>query len=205
MEDFVFSDPTLLAVLSGTDQYVSRRENLLISQNKGELEVSLYLEPGLLRRLRETHTFESLFQDSQDDFFLALEGVSHFLYTVKRAVANQPFSLFELELQAEVDKFVTGLFLLGSPSSVSESRGLHQLLFDDVNFADDLNQAVEHRYRSANHYASRYCRYLQRVNRERNHYQPLFNDLRMFYHMSQEEKVRRIDNALYSGYGTIGS
>ena len=41
------------------------------------------------------------------DFWSALEGVSHFTYYAWNAARDKSVSLFELELQAEVDKFVT--------------------------------------------------------------------------------------------------
>ena len=46
------------------------------------------------------------------DYWTALEGVSHFTYYAWNAARDKPVSLFELELQAEVDKFVTTGILL---------------------------------------------------------------------------------------------
>ena len=45
-------------------------------------------------------------------FCLALEGVSHFLYLIWNASFDRSVTLLEMELQAEIDKFVMlGIFL----------------------------------------------------------------------------------------------
>ena len=43
------------------------------------------------------------------EYLLAVEGVSHFVYVMVRARAERPFSGLELELQAEVDKYLLSL------------------------------------------------------------------------------------------------
>ena len=46
------------------------------------------------------------------DCWTALEGVSHFLYLSWNAGHDKPVSLLELEMQAEVDKYVVSYWLL---------------------------------------------------------------------------------------------
>ena len=91
---------------------------------------------------------------------LALEGVSHFHYLCWNASYDKSVTLLELELQAEVDKYVTVLMLLGAQGSRTDSGAIHQRLFDEIHFRGDL--PVEHltRYQDANYYAAKYCRAL---------------------------------------------
>ena len=46
------------------------------------------------------------------DYWTALEGVSHFLYLAWNAGHDKPVSLLELEMQAEVDKYVASYWLM---------------------------------------------------------------------------------------------
>ena len=67
----------------------------------------MYLERELLERLDQNDPLTRLDRDNLADFWSALEGVSHFTYYAWNAARDKSVSLFELELQAEVDKFVT--------------------------------------------------------------------------------------------------
>ncbi len=78
----------------------------------GELALSLYLDPALLRRLEAADPLERLHGGNVADCLTALEGVSHFLYLVWNASHDRAVSLLELEMQAEVDKFIVSHWLL---------------------------------------------------------------------------------------------
>jgi hypothetical protein len=94
------------------------------------------------------------------DFWSALEGVSHFTYYAWNAARDKTVSLFELELQAEVDKFVTTGMLLREQTG-REPSGLHAWLFDSPTLAAELAEHERERYRRANRYAAKYCRRLE--------------------------------------------
>ena len=79
----------------------------MIAEADGEADVALYLERELLDRLDRHDPLTKLDGDNLADFWSALEGVSHFTYYAWNAARDKTVSLFELELQAEVDKFVT--------------------------------------------------------------------------------------------------
>src|SRR5271154_4486496 len=74
--------------------------------------VSLYLDPGLLRRLEHADPQRALTEQNLADYCTALEGVSHFVYSSWRLDCDLPVSLLELETQAEVDKYAVTVFLL---------------------------------------------------------------------------------------------
>ena len=78
----------------------------MISEEDGEAEVCLYLERELLDRLAENDPTARLDQHNLADFWTAFEGVSHFTYYAFKATQDRPVTLVEMELQAEVDKFV---------------------------------------------------------------------------------------------------
>src|SRR6516164_7769408 len=83
------------------------REQLLVAETDGELELALFLDQGVLANLEANDPHEHLDERNLEDFLLTVEGVSHFVYVVWRARRGRPVSALELELQAEVDKYVT--------------------------------------------------------------------------------------------------
>ena len=74
--------------------------------------MSLYVEPGVLERLAQSDPLEKLDADNLEDFWTAFEGVSHFTYYAWNAQLEKPVTLLEMELQAEVDKYVATTLLL---------------------------------------------------------------------------------------------
>src|SRR5438270_492616 len=90
-------------------------EELLVAQSadgSDEVVMSLYLDPALLDRLRREDPLRRLHAGNLADCWTALEGVSHFLYLAWNAGHDRPVSLLELEMQAEVDKYVVSYWLL---------------------------------------------------------------------------------------------
>ena len=110
VSDFLITDAELARSLDSDGRKVD--EKLLIAEADGEADVALYLERELLERLTQRDPLTRLDADNLADFWAALEGVSHFTYYAWNAVRDKSVSLFELELQAEVDKFVTTGMLL---------------------------------------------------------------------------------------------
>lgn len=104
-----------------------------------------------------------------------VEGVSHFVVLAERIRKELPTTELELELQAEVDKFV----LL---SSGDEPRELRELLYERVRFLHGADTERGQRYRTANRLAARFCARLD-AGRERPR-------LRRFFRAGQAEKIR---------------
>jgi hypothetical protein len=185
VDDFLITDATVAGSLDGGGRRVD--EKLLIAEADGEADVALYLEQELLERLARHDPLERLDADNLADFWAALEGVSHFTYYAWNAARDKPVSLFELELQGEVDKFVTTEIVLRAQHG-REQRGLHGWLFDGPTLDPELDDEERERYRRANRYAAKYCRRLDRADdaaRQR--------ELRHFYRLSQRSKVAHID------------
>jgi hypothetical protein len=90
-----------------------------------------------------------------DDAYLQLcEGVSHFVYLAERVRVGLPATQLELELQAEVDKFVLLAFGAGGEGT-SNVRSLHRRLYGNVTYLHAAGTEQGERYRLANELAAR--------------------------------------------------
>ena len=84
-----------------------------------------------------------------DDVCQLIEGVSHFVHVADRARRNLPTTHLELELQAEVDKYV--LLVLDSDTfDPGSARSMHARLYERVRFRDAEGTEEGERYRLAN-------------------------------------------------------
>lgn len=190
VDDFLITDPGFARALDAGGREVD--EKLLIAEADGEAEVALYLEAELLERLAERDPLTCLDADNLADFWAALEGVSHFTYYAWNAQREKSVTLFELELQAEVDKFVTTGLLLKQQNG-REPHELHGWLFDRPRLDDELRGAERERYRRANRYAGKYCRRLAPVLSRGADEAAVQRELRTFYRLSQQSKLAHID------------
>ncbi len=187
VSDFLITDPDLARALDAGGRNVD--EKLLIAEADGEADVALYLERDLLERLDKHDPLRRLDESNLADFWAALEGVSHFTCYAWNAARDKSVSLFELELQAEVDKFVTTHMLLREQTG-REPNGLHGWLFDSPTLAAELGEHERERYRLANRYAAKYCRRLKKTGDDEAAAQ---RELRRFYRLSQTSKLAHID------------
>src|SRR5262249_997090 len=122
-------------------------EQVLVVEDGDTLWISVYLDPGLLQRLTESNPFEALHSDNIADYWIALEGVSHFVYLVWNASHDRPVTTLELELQAEIDKYVASVWLLREQNPGRFPAELHPLLFDRARVAVELACAPPEPYR----------------------------------------------------------
>lgn len=187
VDDFVTSDAEFAQTVDASGRPID--EKLLIAESNGEADVALYLDRGLLERLAASDPLESLTADNLGDFWAALEGVSHFTYYAWNAEREKSVTLFELELQAEVDKFVATDRLLREQHG-QEPVSLHRWLFDLPTLDERLQGAELERYRRANRYAGKYCRRLARALARDD--DTAERELRRFYRLSQMSKLAHI-------------
>jgi hypothetical protein len=164
----------------------SPREQLLLQEADGELGIGLFVDAAALANLERHDPSARLDDHNFSDFCLAVEGVSHFIYVALAAARQRPVSQLELELQAEVDKFVCCLLVAGS------SARLRRRLYGDVSYADDLNADELERYRIANQEANRYTEALERRFVVRQQTTALLAEVRRFYRMGLPDKLGRI-------------
>ncbi len=151
------------------------REALLVREgDDGVLEMSLRL-PQLAGGL--------------DPVCQIIEGVSHFVYLADRAARGREATQLELELQAEVDKYVV---LAASVERFDESasRVLRERLYEGVSFEHAPGTELGERYRVANDHARRFTARLEREFVSRARFGELHAELRRFFHFGQREKLR---------------
>jgi hypothetical protein len=156
------------------------RERLLVRQIEGELELALEL-PG--------HTLAPDGPGSLDGLCQVLEGVSHFLLVAHRAVRDRTTSQLELELQAEVDKFVFLALDGDEPATPRRRRQLMERLYHDVNYSAPEQTEEGDRYRTANRLALRFLRRLEERYLARARTAELQEALQTFYRLGPHDKV----------------
>lgn len=196
VSDFLITDRRLAEYL-GQDVLLDKTdESLLVAQDEEGLGLSLFLDGDMLERLEAAAPMVCLHPELLDDWWKVIEGLSHFNCMVWKASQDRTVTLLELELQAEIDKFVTTMFLAREQSNRELMDGLHGRLFEDISYHDDLDEEQLERYRSANDYASRYCHALRQQLID-NHPHAI-SELRHFYRLQSPDKFSHIHSRVYS-------
>ena len=176
-------------------------EELFVAEAGGELAVSLYLDPQLLERLAQADPLERLHAGNVADWLTALEGVSHFLYLAWNAAHDKPVSLLELEMQAEVDKYVASYWLLRRQAPGHFPAELPHLLFARTRVAESLAGGRRALYEEASRYAEKFCRRLERMLVRARHggegccaSSEVLTQLRRFYRLTNARKRSLIES-----------
>ncbi|MGA9854618.1 MAG: hypothetical protein WBR29_05010 [Gammaproteobacteria bacterium] len=191
VEDFLISDERLAQSLEG-EAYHPTPEKLLIRETSSdEVACSLFMNAEVLARLDAGTPLSNLSMAQLEDFWTALEGVSHFLYLAWNVHHDRGIRGVELELQAEVDKYVVTTHL----AAAQRAGGLpdiHALLFEHTHLLPGLSAALGQRYRDASRSAAIYCRSLARRFSVLPH-PDLVRELRRFYRLDHSAKLRFIE------------
>jgi hypothetical protein len=198
--DFLVTDRRRLPAAARSG---SAEEELIVAQGAdeaGEIGVSLYLDPALLERLARENPLVRLHAGNVADWCTALEGVSHFLYLAWNAGHDKPVSLLELEMQAEVDKYVASYWLLRRQFPGHFPTELRRVLFERSHVDPRLPAARAALYREASRYADKFCGRLERklahrrVRRGHNGGdREVLAELRRFYSLTHSRKRALID------------
>ncbi|HEY0342394.1 MAG TPA: hypothetical protein VGC34_16450 [Steroidobacteraceae bacterium] len=174
-------------------------EELLVAEpaveSDGEVGVSLYLDPQLLKRLAIADPMVRLHDGNVADYWTALEGVSHFLYLAWNAGHDRPVSLLELEMQAEVDKYVASYWLMREQLPGRFPAELLSLLFERTRIDSRLARGRENLYRNASRYAEKFCRRLEQSLRgaRGDSGGEVLAELRRFYRLTNARKMAHIE------------
>lgn len=164
------------------------REQVLVREDPDGLSIALVLPPA-------EPPEEPL--GPSDEWAQLIEGVSHFLVLSERARRELSTTQLELELQAEIDKFVLLSWLLVRRGNGAQEDGgaalreLHERLYEDVRFLHEEDTVEGVRYRLANRWAARFTyRMMEQVPPEQ------WRDrLRAFYHAGPTEKLSLLNAA----------
>jgi hypothetical protein len=159
--DFLVTDRERLPAAA---RHGTAEEELIVAQpadGSDEVALSLYLDPALLARLTREDPLVRLHAGNVADWWTALEGVSHFLYLAWNAGHDKPVSLLELEMQAEVDKYVASYWLLRRQLPARFPAELRRLLFARTRVDPRVAAERAPLYREASRYAERFCTRLE--------------------------------------------
>lgn len=178
VDSFLCSEEVARALVGDA---TSRGEVLIVEQSPDGAEVGLYLHP------------DALAPTTSQQRAWAYEGVSHLVYLLFRAMHDQSVSELELEVQAEVDKYVLGLLEgRGMGMIRARSAALRRDLYDHVAYLDAETSAQGERYRKANEAASRYTRELEESFVRLADFRGLSRELRRFYRRGLTQKLERV-------------
>jgi hypothetical protein len=164
------------------------REQLLVTEEAGEVSLGLFVDERALSNLAENDPADRLDDTNLGDFLLAVEGVSHFVYLTWRARHDHRVSALELELQAEVDKYVTCLLC----GRIDRSAELRRRLFEEFSFEPDIDDEERARYLTANSNAQRYSASLERRYVTAGRIAEMLGELRRFYRLPLDGKLDHI-------------
>jgi hypothetical protein len=174
---------------------LAAQEQLLVCGEGDTVYLSLYVDAAVLARLAAGDLPWRLNSANLADWLTALEGVSHFQYLSYHAEFDRPVSLLELELQAEVDKYVSCLEVLRSQSPERfPVEVMPQLFSPHFRLDPQLSESAAERYRAATRGAACYCGRLDRRLRRERDWTEWLTALRRFYRWPLSRKLALIDS-----------
>ena len=194
VQDFLITDREAITRVAAPPPADTHEALFLVEEDDGAA-LSLFIDEAIVRHLEDHDPREALHEGNLSQFCIALEGVSHFTYLAWRVSHGRPVTQLELEVQAEVDKFVASAMLLGRQSAGQVPADLSQRLFQDTTYLPGLAPEQRARYERANEYAGRFCEALERRYIRAREGAGMTRELRRFYRLDQQQKLRHIGNA----------
>jgi hypothetical protein len=164
----------------------------LVTQRDDEVSLGVVLEEQVERDLERADPRVRLDQGNIGPFCTVAEEVSHFVYLLFCASKSRSVTQLELELQGEVDKYLSAAFLLSLQNDGAVSVRLRALLFRSYRLPEHLPAESAERYRIANQLADRYCGFLEARFLRPARLRDLARESRRFYRLGQREKLERI-------------
>jgi hypothetical protein len=192
VREYLVSDRATLASFA---EPRSTEEQLLVAEDGDTLSMALYIDAAVLERLDRSDPFAGLTHENLADYLTAAEGVSHFVYVAWNTGHDKPVTLLELELQAEVDKYVLGAWLLRAQGEGRFPRELHRALFDRAHVDPVAAAGRVGLYQTASNYGARFCRRVAGLLERKRHEvgRDLMAELRRFYRWGNLRKLRHIE------------
>lgn len=132
-------------------------EMLVFREDSTNLDISLFLNASLLEGI-DNHNYKNhWYSRNFENGCILLEGVSHFLYMVFNAHHDRQVSMLDLEVQAEIDKFIFSALHIDNTCSVDS---LLQRLFCNISYREEMSSELRYRYERANELGYAYCQWL---------------------------------------------
>ena len=151
-----------------------RRERVLVREADDSIELAVELPRETLQAPQELDSLCQLF-----------EGVSHFVLLAERARCDLHTTQLELELQAEIDKYL----LLAFDAAPAVRAKLKSRLFDNARFIDPPGSERGERYRRAHRLARKFIDRIERHYWRLARREALIAELRRFYRTSPASKI----------------
>lgn len=188
------SDPVTDFLIAQEDAagYPGAGSRTLLTQHGDEVSLGVVLDEAVGRSLERADPRVRLDGANLDPFCTLAEEVSHFVYLLFCARKSRSVTQLELELQGEVDKYLSSVFLLSLQNEGAVSKHLRELLFRSYRLAGDLPAERAERYRTASELAYRYCGFLEVRFLRAARLSDLARESRRFYRLGQREKLERI-------------
>jgi hypothetical protein len=164
----------------------------LVRQEGDEMALGVVLAPAVADALARDDPRRGLHRRNLGAFCTLTEEVSHFVLLLFCATRSRTVSQLELELQAEVDKYLCALALLSLRDEGALSARLKELLFREYHLVDGLTPERAERYHAASALAYRYCRFLEAEYLRAGRADDLRREARRFYRLGQAGKLERI-------------
>jgi hypothetical protein len=165
---------------------------LLVRELGSELLVCIYFPDDLIRRLESHPPQRGLDESNIDAFSIFVEEIDHFLLLAERAALGRSLTLFEMELHANVSKYlVLSRFLAGAQQVLDPLRRiwLRHHLFEKGRFDED-DAGLRRRYSDARRWGVKFLdALLTRGAPER------IDSLRRFHDADAREKLLLIQSA----------
>jgi hypothetical protein len=173
-------------------RYPGGGSRTLVKEDGDEIKVGVVFDEATTRGLRERDPRVRLDSANLGPFATVTEEVSHFVYVLFCARADRQVTQLELELQAEVDKYLTVATFYALQNDGAVAPALREALFRRYRLVDGLTPERAERYRVASQLADRYCGWLERSFLHTGRHADLAREARRFYRLGQREKLARI-------------
>ncbi len=164
----------------------------LVKDEGASISVGVVFDETTAQRLLECDPRVRLDSGNLGPFATVTEEVSHFVYVMFCATAERSVTQLELELQAEVDKYLTAVAYLSLQNAGAVVAGLREALFRRYRLVDGLTPERTERYHAASRLADRYCGWLELRFLRTGRTTDLAREARRFYRLGQGEKLARI-------------
>jgi len=176
---------------------LNRKGLMLLFPEGDELRLAVYLHDQVIDNLNTHNPFLGLNDKNIHAFCIMVEEVSHFLYTTWKARHGIQITKLELELQAEVDKFIIcTLYCLNHEARIN-SLSLKEFLFETFSLEKDLPLESKNRYSTATKLALHYCHFLENRFIKKAHFSQMLEETRGFYRLGQSGKISHINRAIF--------
>ncbi len=143
IEDFLINQETLEKLKGEQSNHLTTlnlKGLMLLLPEEDELSLAIYLNDQVMNNLRKYSPSQGLNERNINDFCIMAEEVSHFLYITWKAQHSIQITNLELEIQAEVDKFIICTFYCSNCEDRFNRLPLKELLFETFSLEKNLSK-----------------------------------------------------------------